>query len=57
MVTFGGFFEKVLVFSHAFFIWKGDAVDSLERVVFGVAEPVGSRVLMINKESCTGVPS
>ena len=57
MVTSGGFFEEVLVFGHLLFIWKGHAVDSLEGVVFGVAEPVGSRVLMINKESCTGVPS
>jgi hypothetical protein len=47
MVPFGGFFEKVLVVGHLLFVWKGDAVDPLERVILRVAEPVCSRVLDI----------
>ena len=57
MVTFGGLCEEVLVFGHTFFIRKGDAIDSLQRVILGVAEPVSGRVLTINEESCTDVPS
>jgi hypothetical protein len=49
MVSFGGFFEEMLVLDHLFFIWEGDTVDSLERIVLGITEPVGSRVLDVRR--------
>jgi hypothetical protein len=47
MVPFRGFFKEMLVLDHLLFIWEGDAVDSLERVILGVAKPVGRRILDI----------
>jgi hypothetical protein len=44
MVPFRGFFEEMLIVGHLLFIREGDAIDSLERVIPGVAKPVRSRV-------------
>jgi hypothetical protein len=42
MIPFRSFFEEMLILGHLLFIWKGDTIDSLERVILGVAKPVGS---------------
>ena len=45
VVTLRGFLEEVLVLGHLLLVREGDTVDTLQRVVLGVAEEVRRRAL------------
>lgn len=45
VVTLGGLLEILLVLNHHSLIGERDTVDTLKRVVLGITEEVGSRVL------------
>lgn len=48
VIPLGRFFHVLLVLCHLLRVGKGDSVDPLESVVFGIAKEVGRGVLAIS---------
>jgi len=40
MITFGSFSKEQLVFRQLLFVWEGDSIDTLKRLVVRVAKEV-----------------